>query len=96
MASTTEPETGINPDGMQVDDLMTFHAKSGNHPVRKARELFPDRPAGYVAATRKIRQYAAMKASAMDCRQRGEIDAARVYEAKCDSIHDSLPEFARW
>lgn len=40
--------------------------------------------------------YASNKATAMNCRLRGEINTALLYEGICDSIYDNLPEFAKW
>jgi hypothetical protein len=64
-------------------------------PVRVARTWFPERPKGYVTATYNLGHYAANKAAAMSCRQRGDINAASVYETICDGIYSRLPDFAR-
>lgn len=45
---------------------------------------------------REIAAYADNKAVAMECRLRGDIPAALVYEKICDDIYARLPEFARW
>ena len=63
---------------------------------RVARRLFPERPEGYVRATTLLSAYASNKATAMDCRRRGDITAASVYESICESIYNRLPTFARW
>ena len=54
------------------------------------------RPAGYLAATRALFHYANNKATAMECRVRGEIKTALVYERIADRIYDGLPTWARW
>lgn len=85
----------MNLDCMSPDELFEFWMcyKSGRN---SARTLFPARPAGYVNATRRLANYASNKAVAMQCRLRGDIVAAQVYEIICDSIYDGLPAFARW
>lgn len=63
---------------------------------RTAREWFPDRPKGYVRATRDIGNYAANKASAMRCRTVGDILGAQIYELICERIYSQLPNWAKW
>lgn len=64
-------------------------------PIRAARELFPDRPKRYVESTVSLRCYADNKATAMECRLRGDIQSALMYEGICDRIYESLPDYAR-
>ena len=89
----------INLDGYTTDPgkLMSWWFVVKTHPVKVARALFPDRPKGYVRATRLLASYAANKSAAMYCRLQGKVDTAlRTYEPICDGIYDELPEFARW
>jgi len=58
--------------------------------------MFPDRPRGYVAATRSLAHYAYNKSTAMRCRLKGDINAALNYEAICERIYDNLPDYAKW
>lgn len=91
----TEP--GINLDGfVDADEAWGVYETIRRRPLRCARELFPGRERGYVAATRSLGHYAANKGTAMRCRLRGDIQAALVYEHICEDIYSRLPEFARW
>ena len=90
-------ETGApNLDAMERGELMEFWQATNVTPVTEARRLFPERPAGYVSATKNLGHYAANKATAMRCRLAGRPDSALQYEAICDRIYSDLPEFARW
>ena len=87
----------MNLDGMFPDELMEFWAKTNRQrPIKLARELFPEKPKGYVKAVRELGFYASNKATAMNCRERGDINTALMYEGICERIYTSLPEFARW
>lgn len=85
-----------------LDDMTTDPAELRAWAVRHDRgrriaaELFSDKPAGYVSATRQLARYADNKATAMECRARGDISAAADYERICGRIYDRLPPFARW
>ncbi len=87
----------MNLDTMDKDELMTFWFETNSvRPIRKARELFPYRPTGYVKAFKNLGHYAANKATAISCRLRGTIDTALMYEGIADRIYDELPRFAKW
>jgi hypothetical protein len=85
-----------NLDAQTQEDLMTFWAIAHAHPVTVARQLFPERPQGYVSATYTLSAYACNKATAMRCRLRGDIPAAGVYEKACEMCYERLPAWARW
>jgi hypothetical protein len=85
-----------NLDAMTADKLMSFWVVAHYHPVKVGRAMFPERPAGYVSATRTLACYASNKAPAMTLRAEGEITRAGVYEGICEIVYDQLPEFARW
>lgn len=78
------------------DELRLWARGIEIHPVRRAREIFPERPAGFVRAARMYMHYAYNKATAMECRARGTIETAQSYEKICDSIYERMPAFARW
>jgi hypothetical protein len=83
-----------NLDAMSANELMDFwfkHQSGRGHP-----ELFPGRGKGVVTATHNLASYASNKATAMQCRIRGEIESAMMYEGICDRIYAKLPDFARW
>lgn len=75
-------------------DLFAFWAK--HQAGRRSRDLFPDKPAGARRATADLANYAANKGTAMDCRRRGDIQTAQMYESICERIYQGLPGFARW
>lgn len=83
-----------NFDSMPADELMQFWLK--HQGGRAYRELFPDGGKGTKRATSDLANYASNKATAMGCRERGDIRTAQMYESICDRIYDSLPSFARW
>ena len=92
---TSEP--GINLDGfVEPDEVWTIAEIIRRSPTACAREMFPERPKGYVAATHALMRYAYNKGTAMRCRLRGDIVAAGIYERICQDIYERLPEFARW
>ena len=84
-----------NLDCMTREELWAFWNK--HKFARTAKQLFPDRPKGYVVATRNLANYACNKSVAMACRERGDIDAASMYERIADRIYArDLPEYAKW
>lgn len=86
----------MNLDSMTQDELWAFwQSANGVRPITFAKVLFPTQPKGFVVATKLLRGYAANKATAMQCRLDGKINAAIMYEGICDSIYKSLPSFAR-
>jgi hypothetical protein len=85
-----------NLDSMTEAELVAFHREVQTGPILVARGLFPARPSGYGTATRLLAAYADNKRTAMQCRIRGDIEAAVVYEIICEQIYAKLPAFARW
>ena len=88
-----------NFDALSAEELWSFYRRagmSGRPPRSVARELFPDRPRGYVNATNDLKCYATNKATAIGCRLAGKIETALTYEAICDRIYSRLPSWARW
>jgi hypothetical protein len=51
---------------------------------------------GYTRLAKQLAHYASNKATAMECRLRGDIQAAGIYEAICERIYTALPEDLRW
>jgi hypothetical protein len=93
-------EKGINIAGlMESQDkeaLWIFWNKVHDHPIKVGKILYPTKPRGYATATVDIAHYACNLSIAIQCRLRGEIQAALVYEGICDNIYKILPQFARW
>ncbi len=73
-----------NLDGMWPDDLRAYAASL------KPRER------SFVTIQSMYRQYAHIKANAMDLRSIGMISHALTLEAQCERIYNLLPERARW
>lgn len=88
--------TVLNLDGMDRVELADFWKRVHFHPVQVARELFLDRPGGYVSTTKDLGNYAINKSVAMELRAKGDIQRALVYEAICERIYAELPGFAKW
>lgn len=85
-----------NLDAMPSDELMRFW-NVWQRPTRNGAELlFDGRHKGYIRAAKDVANYASNKATAMQCRLRGDIQTALMYEGICERIYQSLPEFARW
>lgn len=85
-----------NLDAMPADDLMMFWMRY-RHPTRSdAEALIGDRRRGFTTIAGSLSGYASNKATAMRCRERGDIRAAQVYETICESIYAGLPEDCRW
>lgn len=85
-----------NLDGAFPDDIWDVAERLARNKRKLGRIMFPDAPKGYVTATGNLAHYAYNKATAMRCRERGDILAAQNYEAICDRIYDQLPSFAKW
>lgn len=84
-----------NLDGMSPDDLMAFWARY-NRPSRKDAERLVGRRKGFTSIVGSLAGYASNKATAMRCRERGDIQAATVYETIADNIYNGLPADVRW
>lgn len=82
-----------NLDSMDVDDLAAFSQTSRQD---LAERIFPDRPAGYLAATRTMAEYAERKAAGIRCRAAGDIPGAMIAEGRCEWLYVTLPVNARW
>lgn len=93
-------DTGIsennvpNLDTMARKDLGAFWAR--HQRGRNRKELFPAGGKGTVTATSALANYAINKATAMDCRLKGDIVAAQCYELACDLCYKRLPAWAQW
>lgn len=85
-----------NLDAQPSDELRAFANHARAQPIRTGRDLFPAKPKGYAKAAGLLAGYADNKATAMECRIRGDILGATNYEAYCEDIYKRLPAFARW
>jgi hypothetical protein len=90
-----------NLDCMDVDELMQF-LRDYFYPNRsntKSLLGIPESdnlPRGSKRVVKDLSNYAANKVAAMDCRRRGDVNTAIMYEDICDRIYQKLPEQHRW
>lgn len=91
--------TGVqNLDDMPRPELQRFANTFGlSHkaPQRAAKALAGDRK-NYTEVARDLGHYAWNKLTAMDCRRRGDISGARMYEGICERIYAKLPDDMKW
>ena len=87
---------GVNLDGETDPDLMEFWSVASRNPGIVGKLLFPSQNKGRMRATRDLANYASNKATAMTCRVRGDIQAAKIYEHCADLCYNDLPEWAKW
>lgn len=83
-----------NFDAMPPTELMNFwfdHQRG-----RNSKDIFPDGGKGSRTITARLAGYASNKATAMRCRENGQIVAALVYERICDDIYNRLPKEVKW
>ncbi len=85
-----------NLDAMEPDDLMKFWYRHNCKSRARARALFGEQFSGYINAMRDLANYASNKATAMQCRLRGDVQGALMYEGICERIYSELPPLARW
>jgi hypothetical protein len=83
-----------NLDCVPQSELMEFwQTHQGG---RKYRAVFPDGGTGTMRAVANLANYAANKATAISCRERGDIQTAQYYESICDRLYSALPSNAKW
>ena len=80
--------------GLTTDELMSFWNEYQDG--RNYRNLFPAGGKGTKSAAANLACYASNKATAIQCRLRGEIETALMYEGIADRIYSNLPDYARW
>jgi len=86
----------LNLDTMTHDELTSFWFKYRTRSRKAAIELFPHKPKAYVKTANSLAVYAFNKATAITCREKGDILTAQVHEIICDQIYSDLPEWAKW
>lgn len=85
-----------NLDAMPDSELMEFWKRYHRASRKDAAELIGDTRMGYIKLSAKLANYACNKAVAMQCRVRGDIPAAALYEDIAERIYRELPEDLRW
>jgi len=87
-----------NLDAMKTKELLDFWIK--HRLGLNAHLLFPDSTIQNLMddrqAAHNLSEYALTKTAAINCRRRGAIQQALVWELKCESIYVDLPARARW
>lgn len=83
-----------NLDAQTPDELLAFWSK--HQRGRQYKTLAPNGGRGTKLATEALANYASNKATAMQCRVRGDIPGALMYESICERIYKQLPEWAQW
>lgn len=83
-----------NLDCETADTCFSFWAK--HQRGRASRDLFPDGGKQTRRATADLASYASNIGAAKQCRIRGDIPTALMYEGIAERIYQSLPAFARW
>ena len=86
-----------NLDCIAESELLAFATFYENIRNRyDAAELIGDKRKGYMNHARNLGHYARNKHVAMQCRARGDIQAAQNYEKICEMIYYRLPADLRW
>ncbi len=84
-----------NLDAQTPEFLMNFWMKY-QRPTRKNAAALVGKRKGYTTLCGDLAGYASNRATAMQCRLRGDIQAALIYESICDRIYSELPSDLRW
>lgn len=93
----TYPDNTVpNLDAMSRADLTAFWVRYQSVGKRADCAGLVGRRPRYTVLAADLGAYAINKATAMRCRERGDITAACVYETICDNIYETLPEDLRW
>lgn len=92
-----DPMSVPNLDALSHNELTAFWVRhQGGRSRKEAEFLVGDRRKGYTIIAAQLANYAINKATAIDCRLRGDTQAALVYEQICDLIYERLPRDVRW
>jgi len=83
-------------DSMTATELFAWSYRASFASKAMRLEIFGRIDTGTVRAMKDCANYAANKATAMQCRARGEIPTALMYENIADRIYASLPSYAKW
>jgi len=81
---------------MSSAELMAFWKRYHRATRKDAAELVGDTRKGYTNIAATLANYACNKAVAIDCRLKGDIQAALIYEHNADLCYDRLPADLQW
>lgn len=85
-----------NLDCMPREELWAFWKRYARPSRKDAEALIGDRRKGYTTLCGALAGYASNKATAMRCREEGDINGAQVYETIADRIYAKLPPDLQW
>jgi len=98
-----EDEGVPNFDAMSASELIIFADATAKHIEEEDRRetadvLFPDQDdeERKLEVLHELHVYASNASMARRYRMSGHIDQALRFEARCDSVYDGLPTWARW
>ena len=81
-------------DKMNQKALQEFWGKVHRHPVKTAREIFPERRPRYVVAATNLGAYAINRAAMLSCKAKGDKNGVKVYQHAMDLCKRDLPLWA--
>jgi hypothetical protein len=81
-------------DKMDQTALREFWGRVHRHPVKTAREIFPERRPRYVAAAHSLANYAINRAAMLSCKAKGDKHGVSVYKHAMSLCKDDLPLWA--
>jgi len=81
-------------DKMDQAALREFWGKVHRHPVKTAREIFPERRPRYVAAAHSLGNYAINRAAMLSCKAKGDKHGVAIYKHAMSLCRDELPLWA--
>jgi hypothetical protein len=87
---------GLNLDCCDAEHLMVFWAIFHRPTRSDAEMLVGDRRPGFTNIAATLAAYACDKATAIGCRERGDIRAAEIYERHCELTYERIPADCRW
>lgn len=85
-----------NFDTMAPAELMKFWRKYTRPRRKDAAALLGGVRPLYTVIASQLANYACNKATAISCRNKGDVQAAEIYERCCELIYDELPRDLRW
>lgn len=86
----------LNLDQLSIEDLKEVVQKAESNITDYAKELFPERPQGYVKTVNLLVKFAKAKIEAMDDCLKGRISRAEKHEEVCNNHWRALPDYAKW
>lgn len=89
-----EPMSTKELNKMSKDDLLKIWSYIHQHPVKAAREFFPEQPQNYVSATKTYGAYASNRAAMLSHKEHDDQKGVAMYKFICERLKDTLPLWA--